>query len=215
VNGVYITGCPKSGTTGVARVFQEHGLEFGELGPNMENETISSLCEMTLNISGGIWFLPPAALFRPVELNYDMDEVLAQDLGSDGSLKAIKDPRLCLTYGVLREHLPEWPFIVVLRHPLAMAKSLENLNKQPITTGLGAWHRFYSDFLLWEEIYGLDTRWVEYPSMQGMEAALGLLGVEYQGPIGLEQSMIHDRQGDAIPGHFEDIYQSLKRRTLL
>ena len=65
----------------------------------------------------------------------------------DGEL--FKDPLMCLTLPFWERHWPDLQHVIFcLRHPLAVARSMETRYGLPITQGLELWHTYTSRFFL-------------------------------------------------------------------
>ena len=96
----------------------------------------------------------------------------------DGEL--FKDPLMCLTLPYWEQHWPELKRAVFcLRHPLAVARSMENRYKVSVEQGLDLWHIYVSRFLNYQKqssvfIFDFDA-FIKEP-VDLMESLLNWLG---------------------------------------
>jgi hypothetical protein len=152
---VAILGMHRSGTSAVAGMLADHGLEFGRVRErnrfnrrgNREIPELNELHEAILERSGGAWWRPPAEV-----------AVRARDLrrrngilgAIDGDAIAVKDPRMLVCQGLWRDL--ELSPIGVIRNPVAVRNSLahrasERPEKQPQLSPRG-----------WEEVWVVYNR---------------------------------------------------------
>ena len=124
---VAVLGMHRSGTSAVAGMLADHGLEFGSIrrrnrfNPrgNREIPELNELQEALLERGGGSWWSPPAEIrVRAGDLRR-RNRILT---AIDGATIAVKDPRM-LVCGPLWSDLELKP-IGVVRNPAAVAASL-------------------------------------------------------------------------------------------
>lgn len=124
---VAILGMHRSGTSAVAGMLADHGLEFGQVRQrnrfnrrgNRELPELNELHEEILERSGGTWWRPPAEVaVRPADLRR-RNKILA---AIEGDPVAVKDPRMLVCPGLWAD-LQLTP-IGVIRNPVAVRSSL-------------------------------------------------------------------------------------------
>lgn len=124
---VAVLGMHRSGTSAIAGMLADHGLEFGRVRDrnrfnprgNREIPELNDLHEAVLERSGGSWWRPPATLrVRAADLRR-RNAILAD---IPGERIAVKDPRMLVCEELWRD-LALKP-IGVIRNPVAVAKSL-------------------------------------------------------------------------------------------
>src|SRR5205823_10848326 len=140
---VCILGMGRSGTSLLTRILNVLGLYLGPeeflLQPNngnpkgyWENAEIVDLNDAILAKHGGSWDEPPQ--FQEAwERGPSLDElkerarVLLHNRFGDAQLWGWKDPRNCLTLPFWQQLLPEMRYLICLRNPVDVARSLERL----------------------------------------------------------------------------------------
>jgi len=159
---VIVTGMHRSGTSLVARVLHDCGLELGAeddlLPANAENTEgfwenthFVEVNDAVLAALGGAWDRPPS-----LPDGWKHDEALepirkrAEQLVRtfDGrEAWGWKDPRTSLTLPFWSELLPDARVVVCVRHPLEVARSLESRGPSSYESGLGLWRRYNEELL--------------------------------------------------------------------
>jgi len=153
---LFVVGMHRSGTSAVCAALEACGVAFGEglLAPMTrvndrgfwEEESVVALNEELLERAGTSWYSVAA---DAAKLDYSgtafddcrkaARELLQADCG-DGPVRAIKDPRLCLTLPFWLQMCAElgidYSACSVRRHPLAIARSLEARDGLPLGYGL-------------------------------------------------------------------------------
>ena len=124
---VAILGMHRSGTSAVAGMLADHGLELGRVRErnrfnprgNREIPELNELHEAILERSGGAWWRPPAEVdVRPGDLRR-RNRILG---AIEGGAIAVKDPRMLVCPGLWRDL--ELTPIGVIRNPVAVRNSL-------------------------------------------------------------------------------------------
>lgn len=151
--GVVVLGMHRSGTSMVTRMLHHAGFHIGRehriMPPNpanplghYENLDIVDANDEALAELGGSWFSPPTCRGAAADrVAPRLRAALAALLGEAGDRPvAVKDPRigllLPLWWPLLRDVL--YPVLTV-RHPLEVARSLEERDEMPLPMGLAAW----------------------------------------------------------------------------
>jgi O-antigen biosynthesis protein len=156
-NVILVLGMHRSGTSALTRVMNLLGVDLGNqlVAPREDNprgywehEQIVEIHDALLAEFGHTWYspclLPERWWLEPVVDKYRrrLLEVIERDFGQS-PLWGLKDPRLTrlipLWLSVLSEIELEPRFIIVVRHPLEVAKSLRNRNGFPLVLGLLMW----------------------------------------------------------------------------
>jgi hypothetical protein len=122
-----VLGMHRSGTSAVAGILADHGIEFGPIREksrfnrrgNREIPALNELHDRVLERSGGSWWDPPASIrVRRADLR-GRDEILAS---IPGETIAVKDPRMLVCRDLWAD-LDLKP-IGVIRNPLSVSMSL-------------------------------------------------------------------------------------------
>lgn len=154
---ICIVGMHRSGTSMVAAMLQRCGLYLGQenqlLGANsgnpdghFEHTGFFEINEALLRHFGGSWDLPPAPQsgweqedsLKPLRL----DAKALVDTFAGQSPWGWKEPRTTLFIPFWRSIIPQIRFVICVRSPLEVAKSLAKRNKIPIEQGVVLWHRY-------------------------------------------------------------------------
>jgi hypothetical protein len=127
---VVVVGAHRSGTTLVARLLQELGVDMGRrLSSNCEDFELVALHEWLLRRAGGSWEYPAPllALLGNPELRQQARLIL-DDHRAKGRRRPVswgwKDPRTAFTLELWTSVFPDLRAIVVRRHPAAASASL-------------------------------------------------------------------------------------------
>lgn len=159
---VLILGMHRSGTSCLAGALADCGLAFGTVNRaaphnakgNMENRAVMKVNDDLLAASGGSWD-------RPVRASWSREHRSKRD----GALKAyrgfdrfgIKDPRMLFVLDGWLEVLDAPDIVATFRHPMAVARSLENRNGFPIDVGLELWRKYNAELLTLHDRYGFEV----------------------------------------------------------
>jgi len=148
---IVVLGMHRAGTSLVTRLINMMGAYFGPegmaLAPSVENpkgfwerHDVLQCNDAILRLAGchwdklGAWQRPP---LLPDELTRRLHYIV---LGMDAFRPwVMKDPRLCLTLPCWRKFLEVPVAVIVWRHPLECARSLEMRNGMPKEWGLALW----------------------------------------------------------------------------
>jgi hypothetical protein len=236
--GVVVLGMSRSGTSALTRAFVRAGYYVGDgdrlAAPTPHNPVgsyerldVRAADDELLRSLGGSWYAPPprelqrrrAGDFRPI-LESLVDRIHEE---AQGTPIAIKDPRI----GVL---LDVWlPVIVerlhpvlVIRNPLAVARSLRRRDALPVPVGLAMWEVHLRGLL--DALAGLTVSVVHYEDVIRDPDQLRTLIAEAQpslsrtskatirpdeGPSAISAHLRHHRADDA------DVQASLTGRQLM
>jgi hypothetical protein len=145
----------RSGTSLVARILNLLGVYLGPAEALLpaavdnpkgfwEHRSFIELNDEILARLGGDAMHPP--LFPPEwhvsptvsDLRQRAGEFLQQDFGR-AKIWGWKDPRTCLTLPFWQHLLPPMRYVLCLRHPLDVARSLKSRNNIPLARGVFAW----------------------------------------------------------------------------
>lgn len=152
---VCVLGMHRSGTSLVMRAANALGVALGpeeHLMPPVEDnptgfwehELLTELNDEILAAFGGSWHdpppLPPGWEDDPriEELRLRARRVVAEDF-ADLPRWGWKDPRACLTLPFWQRVMPPMGYVICLRNPLDVARSLERRNGFPIRKGIDLW----------------------------------------------------------------------------
>jgi len=179
---VFIGGMHRSGTSWLAGELRARGLDLGGdcnwSGPDNEKGYFEDFRMMEFNdrileACGGTWWSPPPAssiecMRLDRETNKFTLDVLIGDKG--GPVIGVKDPRISLTYPVLREAVKPLPsvFLATRRDRGSVIASMSKVKGLSAET-CGA---LYDDYTARLEEYGAEM--VDFPSRDGLDRAARL-----------------------------------------
>src|SRR3972149_2148382 len=156
-NVICIVGMHLSGTSMVAQLLHQCGLYLGPedqlLGANSGNQEghfehtgFVKIDDALLRHFGGSWESPPE-----LEPGWEKDASLEELRSGARSLLETfsgrspwgwKEPRTTLLLPFWRSMIPHLRFVICVRSPLEVAKSLAKRNKIPIERGVHLWYRY-------------------------------------------------------------------------
>jgi hypothetical protein len=145
VTAIVVLGMHRSGTSCLAGMLAAGGLaSAGDAVRNWDNarghhEMLDAvrLNEQVLAHSGGHWLSPPATVRWTDEHAAMRDRLLLAKI--DGRPALLKDPRTLLTLPFWRASEVPFHVIAIVRHPLAVARSLESWRGTPLADGVALW----------------------------------------------------------------------------
>jgi len=141
VSAIVVLGMHRSGTSCLAGMLTEGGVasagaaalrNWDNARGHHELRELIRLDEAVLAHSGGHWLAPPAAVRWTDTHARERDELLRAPL-------LLKDPRMLLVLPFWRASPVPLRAIAIVRHPLAVARSLEAWRQLPIAEGLALW----------------------------------------------------------------------------
>jgi 2-polyprenyl-3-methyl-5-hydroxy-6-metoxy-1,4-benzoquinol methylase len=157
ISPVVVTGMHRSGTSLVARLLYDCGLALGvksDLLPAnadntegfWENVRFVEVNDALLAELGGAWDVPPE-LPAGWERSDELDSIRERALELVHSFEGLeswgwKDPRTSLTLPFWRGFLPGARVVVLVRHPLEVARSLESRASSSRAFALSLWERY-------------------------------------------------------------------------
>jgi hypothetical protein len=158
-----ILGMHRSGTSSIAGFFQQSGMYFGPPDQAFdlhatnrkgffERRDVVRINDRLLESAGASW-ITPERFPRSTPLPYE-GHVLATDakaIVADLNRHShwfVKDPRMCVTLPFWSALITNPVYLLVLRNPLNVAKSLANRGDCSIPTGLALWECYTRDMFL-------------------------------------------------------------------
>ncbi len=145
---ICILGMHRSGTSCVTGSLQHAGLYLGDCHTwnphnkkgNRENQDFVDLNDAVLAANDGAWDKPPR---KP---KWNSEQLMrARQLLEDnftGEPLGFKDPRTLLVLEGWKQVFPGIQFVGVLRHPNAVAQSLQKRSDMPVETALALWYDY-------------------------------------------------------------------------
>lgn len=153
---VCVLGMHRSGTSVITKAANLLGVYLGPdehlMGPAKENnpkgfwehELLTDLNDEILSALGGNWHEPP--VFAPgwesapelADLRRRAAELLAGEFAS-AELWGWKDPRTCLTLPFWQQLLPSMQYVICIRNPVDVARSLERRDNFTFEKGVRLW----------------------------------------------------------------------------
>src|SRR5262249_36506221 len=166
---IAVLGMHRSGTSCLAQMLQQAGVY---LGPDLMNVTASGNLEghaesweavrindRILQLSGGAWDRVPAMVRGDEETAACMVRFLATL--SEQPVAGWKDPRTTLTFPLWKPHLTHCRVVSCVRHPLAIARSLQVRDGWSLARGLDLWAA-YNEHLLEDVANEPEVFWFNY-----------------------------------------------------
>jgi hypothetical protein len=227
---ICVLGMHRSGTSCVTGSLQQAGLFLGNchtwnphnIKGNRENQDFVDLNDAVLVANDGAWDKPPKkSIWLPEQLRR-AEALLEENFGE--SPLGFKDPRTLLVVDGWKQVFPKIEFIGVIRHPNAVAQSLQNRSDMPSSRALDLWYA-YNRVLLSEyrkkafPILCFDEdESVFHRKLDQLVSEFGLSS----GPAGqrfydeqLRTSNSSEQQlGKALPWKFKRLYKRLLKRCL-
>jgi hypothetical protein len=166
---VVVLGMHRSGTSCVTRMLHHLGVYLGEnvddepaptnLTGHWEARDVVAINDQILAQSGGAWDNVPERLSWNTECEEGVKQLLSQF--AVRPLYGWKDPRTTITFPAWKPHLPEYSVLACIRHPLAVAESLEVRDGFDLERGLRLWTA-YNQHLLRHLSHERDVLWFPY-----------------------------------------------------
>ncbi len=162
--GIAVLGMHRSGTSCLTGLLEDAGVFLGDvqrrnphnpLG-NRENLRITRLHDAVLADNGARWDAPP----RDTVVWSEAQRAELADICAryrERAPWAFKDPRALFTLEAWQEECPELRMIGTVRHPVAVARSLEARSGMAPDAGLALWTRYNERLLALRERFGFDV----------------------------------------------------------
>jgi tetratricopeptide (TPR) repeat protein len=224
---IVVLGMHRSGTSCLAGMLAAGGLaSAGEAVRNWDNarghhENLDAvrLNESVLATSGGHW------LAQPADVRWTDDHATARDrllaAAIDGVPALLKDPRALLVLPFWRAARVAFDVIGIVRHPLAVARSLESWRGMPLAEGIALWtahNRVLADDHARHGYTLVDFEAPKASVVAGVLEACASLGAPVLDEAALagayEEQLVHHDDGDVpeVPGLEEAV--ALYRRLV-
>jgi Sulfotransferase family len=238
---VAIVGMHRSGTSMVAKLLQQAGLNLGDdadlMPPAAENPEgfyehleFVRLNDEVLNIAGAGWDCPPAAGFDWSDEALDPFRTRARCLAAPLQERlpwGWKDPRTSLTLPFWRSVLGPLRTVVVVRNPLEVVSSLHRRNGFSTALALTLW-RIYTERVLVEtspverlvthfDSYFLDpdreiTRLLDFLGLNREQHLPGLKTAAIPA-LRHHRKSVYDLEEHGFPAEVIDLYLRLRREA--
>ena len=236
---ILVTGMHRSGTSCITGMLERCGFGLGTAHPVhpskaadnpkgfFENLQMVAINETVLKRAGGTWYTPPPS----AELATAGRQLASafKHFADTFDGEVAKDPRSCMTIDLWETLCPGLEATVLcLRHPVAVARSLNTRNKIPETAGVNLWCVYVMRFL--EKNRRRPVFMVDYDRFGADPVAeMGLLLRALGRPMDAEeiarrtegfyeQGLNHTpdapRQTDSLPKHAAKLYDMLKAQSL-
>lgn len=202
VGPVLVTGMHRSGTSTVAGVLHQLGIQLGSQLTGVNSQAHESnerghwedgpgvaLDTKALELVQGFvapWEWVTDLSVSEVEaqkLHAEEAQAIASRLGARGRW-GFKDPRICLTLSIWRQAARDACMVLSVREPLAVARSLRARDALPILDGVRLWRAYYGRALEACAVFGVPVLVVDYarmltaltPEVNRIATFLGLTG---------------------------------------
>ncbi len=160
---ICILGMHRSGTSLIAGLLnllgvylgpEEHIMRPAEDNPKgfWEHDLLTALNDEILARLGGSWHEPPIfpsgweSSPQLADLRQRARAILQEDFGT-AELWGWKDPRTCLTLPFWQKLLPSLQYVICLRNPVDVARSLERRDDFSFEKGIGLWLNYVKSML--------------------------------------------------------------------
>jgi hypothetical protein len=237
---ICVLGMARSGTSLTSLILSRLGVYFGPQqhlnGPyrfnpkgSWEHLLIREINEQILARFGGRWDSPPAlpkgwqALCELDDLRRNAAQVLQEDFG-DAQLWGYKCPMSCMTLPFWQRVIPDMRYVVCLRNPLDVARSLERRNEFSLEKGLLLWLLYTRSAIEHTEGYPVHFIFTEQWISDSESTALRL--AEFLGDNGQSQNseikhMLHETIDTTLfdsaswkaIASVQEVYQSLSETS--
>jgi hypothetical protein len=157
---VIVLGMHRSGTSVVGGVLEQMGFYWGDAEMGLpadednpkgywERKDVVDLNDEILRACDARWNGVVSLLQREKELPDSFQSKIQNIINQFNSHTPwfIKDPRLCLTLPLWLQAMTHPLVILVFRHPIQVAKSLNKRDNIPISVGLALWQVYYTQAL--------------------------------------------------------------------
>ncbi len=150
---IAVIGMHRSGTSCLAGSLEEAGLYLGQVNQkapanargNRENRAIMDLHDAVLADNQASWHTPRTDLQWSVARTERLKALIATYPANQ--VWGFKDPRSLFTLDAWFEQIPQLRLVGTVRHPLAVAASLQRRNDFPIERGLAIWQAYNARLL--------------------------------------------------------------------
>lgn len=210
----------RSGTSCLAGCLEDLGLSLGEVNTaaphnlkgNRENPRFWPVHDAVLARVGAAWDAPPTVpvAWTPAEIA-ELRAVLS-DYDALPRPWGFKDPRATLLLDGWFEVFPDLRLVGSIRHPLAVAGSLQARNGFERDRSLGLWSAYNIAMLRWSG-YGLIAV-IDYdaPDYEARVRAVAAdLGLDATAPMPFRDGdLTHQRSADPVPASVADLWAELQ-----
>ena len=204
---IVVLGMHRSGTSALTGMLHSLGIHLGPeedlKSPQKdnpqgfwENNTLVEFNDRLLNRANSSWFSPPRDANRSWEIEDFVEakkeaSILLQKISCEETTWAWKDPRTCLTLPFWRQVFQVPPVVILVhRHPVEVAQSLQVRDQFPLEVGLGLWEIYNRAAL--RNCEGLHVLVVRFESL-------------IDSPLSVARKLFHFLQEQAvITGSFEE-----------
>jgi len=202
------------------------GVDFGDVSTqnpynlkgNRENNRIMNLHDSLLRYNDGSWDSPPAVIEWPKHLREERDGIIHEF--HDSELWGFKDPRSLLALDGWLEVLPNVIFAATFRHPMSVARSLQERNRFPVEKSLCLWKKYNEKLLLYSDRYNFPIISFDMPEapyrvkvgriLDCLNLASGSEVLDF-----FEDAFRHQILSDGeVPADIAELYEELNRRAI-
>lgn len=202
---VCILGMHRSGTSMVTRLLNICGLELGnkDFLFNMKNESnqkghwenkeILRINQEVLSIFGGSWDKPP--IFpdawesdNRLKLLYEEAQKFVDNMNAMYDMWGFKEPRTCLTLPFWQKIIPRMKYIIVIRHPADVARSLRKRNDMFIYDGVLLWMTYMLSILRYVNMDNAMLTFYDNYFVQAKKEIRKMIGFIGNGNLGIRNN---------------------------
>ncbi len=205
MSAIVVLGMHRSGTSCVAGMLAAAGTaSAGAAVRNWDNARghhemldVVRLDEAVLAHSGGHWLSPPREVVWTEAHAAERDRILRAVIGGVPAL--VKDPRVLLVLPFWRASPVAFRAIAVVRHPLAVARSLASWRGMPLDEGIALWTTHNRALLADRARHAYPIVDFDAPRDEVVAAVRALAPAD---PAAFEEQLVHHDDADApdVPG---------------
>lgn len=217
---VAVIGMHRSGTSCLAGCLENLGLNLGEVNTqapynrrgNRENPRLWPVHDAVLARVGASWDRPPAepVAWTAAEVA-DLKAVLA-DYAEVPRPWGFKDPRATVLLDGWFAVFPDLRLAASVRHPLAVAGSLNARNGFDLDTALAIWNVYNRHVLFWRARMDFPVIDYDAPDYEArVRGAAADLGLDAAAPMPFRTEELNHQGGqDAAPASVSDLWKDLQ-----
>jgi Sulfotransferase family len=238
-DGIIILGPHRSGTSLTGNLLKELGVyiksdfpatEFNERG-YWEDIEVVKLNESILYSLGGDWISPPT-IPRSWNANSSLESLRRKAYSirakyDNWRIWAWKDPRLCLTLPLWKPVIPHSTYLLCVRNPFAVAKSLVRRDGLDLDVALYVWYWYMlealknikgekSMFVFYEDYFDYPdqtiSRIAEFLSLKVQESVTSVISSELKHH---DPTLDDTLTSSSIPAAVKTLYQILSTSKVL
>ena len=218
MTAVVILGMHRSGTSCLAGMLVAGGrAAAGDSVRNWDNERghhemldVVRLDEAVLAYSGGHWLTAPSEVRWTDAHARERDRLL--QLVIDGRPALLKDPRMLIVLPFWRASQVPFDVVGIVRHPMAVARSLAGWRNTPLVEGLALWTAHNTALAADQAAHGYPLIDFDAPKDVVVDALASAFALDLEAAAAaFEERLVHhhDRDASELPDETLAVYRAL------